>query len=105
MNRKCIICNVPIRELYTKTGMFVHTCSQKCEDEFLKNDGVYIRINAEHLKKGCFCSLGECTNEFFVDQIVVSTGGNLFHVKCAGDMRIRKPNFTDIRNSEDYPLM
>ena len=62
------------------------------------DDGEYMKIEIEHLKAGCFCSLGDCKEgEFYMDQIVVCTGGNLYHTKCFGpEYTIKKPEFEDM---------
>jgi len=66
------------------------------DPDLLKYDGIYHKITRHELECGCFCSVGACEEEFFVDQIVVKTFGNLFHVKCmGGDAKIKKPDFDD----------
>lgn len=64
--------------------------------DLLKYDGIYYKITRHDLECDCFCSLASCEEGFFVDEIVVKTYSNLFHVKCMGkDAKIKKPEFSD----------
>ncbi|KKL72935.1 hypothetical protein LCGC14_2079980 [marine sediment metagenome] len=58
-------------------------------------DAEYMKIEGHHLEH-CFCSLADCKEgDFLLDQIVVTTGGDLFHPKCYGPFKIRKPDYED----------
>lgn len=47
--------------------------------------GFWIKITSHLLECGCFCSAGDCEEEFKLGETVVQAGGNLFHRKCFGD--------------------
>jgi len=92
---------VVLGKLFLKTqGRKPHTPNEVYDwwnQVVVGTDAEYAKIELIHLEHGCFCSLGDCKEgEFYMDQIVVCTGSNLFHPKCYGtEYKIKKPDYED----------
>ena len=71
--------------------------SRQERDDLMKYDGIYHKITNHDIECGCFCSDGECAQEFDTPgEIVIETYSNLFHIKCFGEgHNIKKPSFDD----------
>jgi len=63
-------------------------------DDLMKYGGVYHKIIAHDIECDCFCSVVDCTKEFdTLGEIVIQSYSNLYHIKCFGKGRIKKPSF------------
>jgi len=47
-----------------------------------KYDGEYLKITQHHVDCECFCSNGDCMEEFELSEVIVKKGGNLYHRRC-----------------------
>jgi hypothetical protein len=66
--------------------------------DLMKYDGIYYKITKHEIECGCFCSAGDCVEEFdTIGEMVIMTYGNLFHVKCFGvGHKIKKPRYINM---------
>lgn len=95
MSREIVVVNLFIKK-HGRKPKTQQELSKWYVDCVFGYDGEYMKIEKTHLESSCFCSNGDCEEEFYMDQIVVCTGMELFHPKCFGDLKIKKPEFEDV---------